>query len=73
MQYDDLAVIYANRVLIINDGKLISDGKPQDVLNNFEHLRSNRLVPTTLLKTNLQLLSHTGKFLRAEALAHIDA
>jgi energy-coupling factor transport system ATP-binding protein len=69
----DLAVIYANRVLIINDGQLISDGKPQDVLRDFPHLRSNRLVPTTLLQTNLQLFSQTGKFYRAEALAHINS
>ncbi len=68
----DLAVIYANRVLIINDGQLINDGKPQDVLRNLPHLRSNRLVPTTLLQTNLQLFSKTGKFHRAEALANFS-
>ena len=68
----DLAVIYANRVLIINDGKLIADGKPQDVLHDFDRLKANRLVPTSLLALNLKRLSQTGGFLRAEALAHVS-
>jgi energy-coupling factor transport system ATP-binding protein len=67
----DLAVIYANRVLIVNDGRLIADGKPQDVLRDFDRLKANRLVPTSLLSLNLERLSATGRFMRAEALAHI--
>lgn len=67
----DLAVIYANRVLIINDGRLVADGKPQDVLHDFDRLIANRLVPTSLLSLNLDRLSKTGKFMKAEALAHI--
>ena len=67
----DLAVIFANRVLIINDGQLIADGKPQDVLHDFDRLKANRLVPTSLLALNLKLLSTTGGFMRAEALAHV--
>jgi energy-coupling factor transport system ATP-binding protein len=66
----DLAVIYANRVLIVNDGRLIADGKPEDVLHDFEQLKANRLVPTSLLALNLRRLSTTGRFMRAEALAH---
>ena len=67
----DLAVIYANRVLIVNDGRLIADGKPQDVLRDFDRLKANRLVPTSLLSLNLERLSATGRFMRAEALAHV--
>lgn len=67
----DLAVIYANRVLIINDGRLIDDGKPEDVLRDFDRLIANRLVPTSLLSLNLKRLNTTGKFMKAEALAHI--
>ncbi len=67
----DLAVIYANRVLIVNDGRLVTDGKPQDVLRDFDRLKANRLVPTSLLALNLKRLSTTGRFMRAEALAHI--
>jgi len=67
----DLAVIYANRVLMVNDGRLVADGKPQDVLRDFDRLKANRLVPTSLLTLNLQRLATTGRFMRAEALAHI--
>jgi energy-coupling factor transport system ATP-binding protein len=66
----DLAVIYANRVLMINDGRLVADGKPQEVLRDFDRLKANRLVPTSLLALNLKRLSTTGRFMRAEALAH---
>ena len=67
----DLAVIFANRVLLVNQGRLEADGKSAEVLCNFERLRANRIVPTSLLKTNLELLSRSGRFLRAEALAHL--
>lgn len=67
----DLAVIYANRVLMINDGRLVADGPPQDVLRDFDRLKANRLVPTSLLALNLKRFDSTGQFLRAEALAHI--
>jgi len=67
----DLAVIYANRVLMIADGRLVADGKPQDVLRDFDRLNACRLVPTSLLDLNLKRLPQTGRFMRAEALAHI--
>jgi energy-coupling factor transport system ATP-binding protein len=67
----DLAVIYANRVLMIADGRLVADGKPQDVLRDFDRLKACRLVPSSLLGLNLKRLPQTGRFMRAEALAHI--
>jgi energy-coupling factor transport system ATP-binding protein len=67
----DLAAIYANRVLIISGGTLIADGKPQDVLRDFDRLTANRIVPTSLLALNFKCLNTTGRFMRAEALAHI--
>ncbi len=67
----DLAVIYANRVLMIADGKLIADGTPQEVLHDFDRLRACRLVPSSLLALNMKRFPQTGRFLRAEALAHI--
>jgi energy-coupling factor transport system ATP-binding protein len=69
----DLAVIFANRVLVINGGRLVADGPPHEVLNDLERLRANRLVPTSLLQANLDLFPRSGQFLRAEALAHIDS
>ncbi len=67
----DLAVIYSNRVLVISDGHLDADGKPQNVLQDIERLKANRINPTSLLTLNLKKLSKTGRFMRAEALAHI--
>jgi len=66
----DLAVIYANRILMIADGRLVADGKPQDVLQDFDRLKANRLMPTSLLALNFKRLNTTGRFMRAEALAH---
>lgn len=65
----DLAVIYANRVLMVNEGRLVADGKPQDVLKDYKALRGHRLVPTSLLDVNLANIKRTGKFMRAEQLA----
>ena len=67
----DLAIIYANRVLIVNDGHLVADGPPHEVLRDFDRLQANRLVPTSLLSLNLERFSATGRFMKAEALAHI--
>jgi len=67
----DLAVIYANRVLMIADGQLIADGSPHEVLSDFNRLEACRLVPSSLLALNVKLFPQTGRFMRAEALAHI--
>lgn len=67
----DLAIIYANRVALMSEGRLVADGAPQEVLSNVEQLQAWRLVPTSLLHLNLERLPTSGKFLRAEALAHL--
>ncbi len=67
----DLAVIFANRVLLVSDGQLIADGAPEIVLADFGRLDACRLVPSSLLALNLKRLPQTGRFMRAEALAHI--
>jgi len=69
----DLAVIYANRVLMISNGRLVADGSPQEVLHDFNRLEANRLIPTSLLALNLKRFSQTGRFMRAEALAHVSS
>jgi energy-coupling factor transport system ATP-binding protein len=67
----DLAVIYANRILMIAEGQLVADGPPPEVLRDVDRLKANRLIPTSLLDLNLKRLDRTGRFLRAEALAHV--
>lgn len=66
----DLAVIYANRVLLVNGGRLVADGSPAEVLGDMGRLHANRLVPTSLLEANLEYFPVTGKFMRVEELAH---
>jgi len=67
----DLAVIYANRVLMMSDGSIVSDGSPHDVLGDLNRLKKCRLIPTSLLTENLKYWPRTDRFLRAEALAHL--
>jgi energy-coupling factor transport system ATP-binding protein len=66
----DLAVIFANRVLLLADGRIIADGPPHEVLGDAGRLEACRLVPTTLLAENMRYWPWTKRFLRAEALAH---
>ncbi len=69
----DLAVVYANRVLLVSEGRLIADGPPEEVLLDRTRLEACRLVPTSLLALNIEMYDQTGKFMRAEALAHAGA
>ncbi len=65
----DLALIYANRILLVDQGQILADGSPQEVLRDEELLRQARVLPTSLLRLNLEYLPRTGRFMRAEALA----
>lgn len=67
----DLAVSYANRVVLMDEGWIVADGPPQEVLGRSDHLQRCHLVPTSLLKSNLEMLPRTGRFMRAELLAHV--
>jgi energy-coupling factor transport system ATP-binding protein len=66
----DLAVIFANRVLLVAEGRIVADGSPHDVLGDAGRLEACRLVPTSLLAENMRYWPRTNRFLRAEALAH---
>jgi energy-coupling factor transporter ATP-binding protein EcfA2 len=68
----DLAVIYANRIILVYDGVIVKDGPPNEVLADDEQLSRCRVLPTSLLKLNQQLFPKTGHFLRAEQLAHVS-
>lgn len=69
----DLAVIYANRVLLLYDGRIVADGPTHKVLEDEDLLRRCRVLPTSLLRLNLEHYPQTGKFMRAEALAQAVA
>jgi energy-coupling factor transport system ATP-binding protein len=64
-------VIYANRILLVYNGRLVADGTPAEVLADEERLRQCNVLPTSLLRLNLERFPSTGRFLRAEALAHV--
>ena len=66
----DLATCFANRVVLMHEGRIAGDGPPAEVLTDFELLERCRLVPTSLLEANLEYLPQTGRFMSAEALAH---
>jgi energy-coupling factor transport system ATP-binding protein len=65
----DLAVTYANRVLLFGDRHVVADGPPEDVLKDIDLLTKYRVRPTSLLRLNLELLPQTLRFLPAESLA----
>jgi energy-coupling factor transport system ATP-binding protein len=67
----DLAVSYANRVLIVAEGRIAADGAPAEVLADLDLLRRSRIVPSSLLKANLEHFRETGRFMRAEWLAQV--
>ncbi|MCS7286879.1 MAG: ABC transporter ATP-binding protein [Anaerolineae bacterium] len=69
----DLAICYANRVILMAEGEIVADGPPEVVLADLDRLHQCRIVPTSLLRLNLEHLPRTGRFMRAEALAHAVA
>lgn len=67
----DLALIYANRIIMLYGGKIVADGAPAEVLEDDALLKHCRILPTSLLHLNQKYLPRTGSFQRAETLAHI--
>ena len=67
----DLALTYANRVVVLYGGQVMADGSPYEVFADDEQLRQWRLLPTSLLKLNREMYARTGQFLRAEALSQL--
>jgi energy-coupling factor transporter ATP-binding protein EcfA2 len=66
----DLALIHATRILLVYEGKLIADGAPHEVLKDEALLRHCRVLPTSLLRLNMEHFPRLGRFHRAEELAH---
>ena len=64
----DLAVVYANRVLLVYGGQLVADGTPYKVLKDEATLRHSRILPTSLLRANIEAYPRLGRFHRAETL-----
>ncbi len=67
----DLAVCYANRVILMSEGRIAADGAPERVLADTELLERCRVVPTSLLRANVEALPRTGRFVPVEVLAGV--
>ena len=67
----DLAVVYANRILLVYGGQLMADGTPYDVLKDESLLRHCRVLPTSLLRVNLEQYPRLKQFHRAETLGQL--
>jgi energy-coupling factor transport system ATP-binding protein len=69
----DLAVVYANRVLLVYGGQLVADGTPFEVLKDEELLHRSRVLPTSLLRANIEAYPRLGRFHRAETLGKFSS
>jgi energy-coupling factor transport system ATP-binding protein len=65
----DLAITYANRILLVAEGELVADGMPQSVLQDSAVLERCHIRPTSLLEANLRALPKSGRFMPASLLA----
>ena len=69
----DLALIHADRILLLRDGRIAADGAPSEVIANRERWRACNLRETSLMEANLRWASRSGRFLGPEALAAVVA
>jgi len=67
----DLAITYSTRALLLSEGKVVADGPTEEVFKDEGMLLSCRIRPTSLLELNKKFLHQTGRFMRAEELAHV--
>jgi len=65
----DLALTYADRILLLRDGRIVADGSPLDVIADRERWISCNLRFTSLMEANAQWGGHTGRFLGTQELA----
>jgi energy-coupling factor transporter ATP-binding protein EcfA2 len=65
----DLAITYANRIMLVADGYIVADGTPEEVLLDTSRLERCRVHPTSLLDANLAALEKTNRFMSAEEIA----
>ena len=69
----DLALTYADRILLLRDGSIVADGPPLEVIRDRERWLACNLRFTSLMDANARWADHTGRFLGAEALATVIA
>ncbi|MCL4507097.1 MAG: energy-coupling factor ABC transporter ATP-binding protein [Chloroflexi bacterium] len=65
----DLAIAYANRIVMVVEGQIAADGAPHEVLRDESLLARSRVRSTSLLKANLGMLDRCQRFMSAARLA----
>jgi energy-coupling factor transporter ATP-binding protein EcfA2 len=65
----DLALTYADRILLFRDGRVVADGPPVDVIADADRWRGCNLRFTSLMQANLRYGVPGEGFLDAESLA----
>jgi energy-coupling factor transport system ATP-binding protein len=65
----DLALTYADRILLLRDGTIVADGAPLDVIRDRNRWVACNLRVTSLMDANAQWAGQTGRFLGGEELA----
>ena len=69
----DLALTYADRILLLREGTVVADGTPLDVIADHDRWTSCNLRYTSLMEANAAWGSLTGRFLGSEHLAAVVA
>lgn len=65
----DLALTYADRIILLRDGRIAADGAPLEVIADRERWRDCNLRETSLMEANLRWGIRSGRFLGPESLA----
>ena len=65
----DLALTYADRILLLRDGRIVADGSPLEVIADRERWTSCNLRFTSLMEANARWGGQTGRFLGTLELA----
>jgi len=65
----DLALINADRILLMREGRVVADGSPLDVIADRERWTSCNLRYTSLMEANARYGDRTGRFMSGEELA----
>ena len=65
----DLALVHADRILLMRDGRIVADGAPLDVIADRERWSACNLRYTSLMEANAEWGGETGGFMDAGELA----
>ncbi len=65
----DLALIHADRILLMRDGRIVADGAPLEVIADRDRWTACNLRYTSLMDANARVGNQTGRFMAPEELA----